>query len=36
MRDIITGVLDFVLSLLRPAPEQKLIPIRIDDRRPRR
>jgi hypothetical protein len=36
MRNIVTGILDFVLSALFPAPERKMIPIRIDERRRRR
>jgi len=37
MINVLTGVLEFILVLLRPAPEQVLIPIRVDrDRRPRR
>ena len=32
MSFILNGIVDFVLSLLRPAPQPKLIPILIDRR----
>jgi hypothetical protein len=37
MTNVLTGVLEFLLALLRPAPAPTLIPIRLDrDRRPPR
>ena len=36
MSFILNGIVDFVLSLLRPAPQPKPIPIRIDRRHGRR